>query len=307
MEINPLKTMRGCPCSKVIKNQSHMQSSHPEECMQYNYLYRWPPEWAAQDRYNNNNNAHSLRVTKSETPQKQDKNNSWPGWRQLHTVSAAEAGGSSRRTGWLGRWRSPADLGLLQHQHQQKACQYINKWILSNCPWWLEGHGFKSHQSCGNVQPGSYPKPGVLWAQCEGWSHTAQLHPLHGCVFEGVALITWPKLRVPQFPGLLNNRTITPASVVCGPVKLSQTVWTSTASSDMLIHCCVINKTVSASSSGRQNKTGRKIPTTSNSTDPSLQEHKHHWHPTLFTAMYTQKYLDIKHNLASTPHSQRCN
>ena len=36
---------------------------------------------------------------------------------------------------------------------------------------------------------GSYPELGVLWAQWEGWNHTAELHPLHGCVFEGVALI----------------------------------------------------------------------------------------------------------------------
>ena len=37
---------------------------------------------------------------------------------------------------------------------------------------------------------GSYPELGVLWAQWEGWNHTAELHPLNGCVFEGVALIT---------------------------------------------------------------------------------------------------------------------
>ena len=37
---------------------------------------------------------------------------------------------------------------------------------------------------------GSYPELGVLWAQWEGWNHTAELHPLHGCIFEGVALIT---------------------------------------------------------------------------------------------------------------------
>ena len=37
---------------------------------------------------------------------------------------------------------------------------------------------------------GSYPELGVLWAQWEGWNHTAELLPLHGCIFEGVALIT---------------------------------------------------------------------------------------------------------------------
>ena len=37
---------------------------------------------------------------------------------------------------------------------------------------------------------GSYPELGVLWAQWVGWNHTAELHPLNGCVFEGVALIT---------------------------------------------------------------------------------------------------------------------
>ena len=37
---------------------------------------------------------------------------------------------------------------------------------------------------------GSYPELGVLWAQWEGWNHAAELHPLNGYVFEGVALIT---------------------------------------------------------------------------------------------------------------------
>ena len=67
---------------------------------------------------------------------------------------------------------------------------------------------------------GSYPELGrVLWAQWEGWNHTAELHPLNGCVFEGVALITWPTLQVPQFPGLVNTGIIVTVSVVCGPVK----------------------------------------------------------------------------------------
>ena len=52
-----------------------------------------------------------------------------------------------------------------------------------------EGLGFKSHQShVGFFGPG--PELGVLWAQWEGWNHTAELHPLNGCIFEGVALIT---------------------------------------------------------------------------------------------------------------------
>ena len=63
---------------------------------------------------------------------------------------------------------------------------------------------------------GSYPELGVLWAQWEGWNHTAELHPLHGCVFEGVALDT---LQVPQVPGLVNTGIIMTGSVVCGPVK----------------------------------------------------------------------------------------
>ena len=51
---------------------------------------------------------------------------------------------------------------------------------------------FKSHQSCGDVSAlaGSYPDMGVLWAQWEGCNHTAEIHPLHGCVFKGVDLIT---------------------------------------------------------------------------------------------------------------------
>ena len=66
---------------------------------------------------------------------------------------------------------------------------------------------------------GSYPELGVLWAQWEGWNHTAEFHPLHGCVFEGVALITWPTLQVLQFPGLVNTGIIVTVSVGCGPVK----------------------------------------------------------------------------------------
>ena len=37
---------------------------------------------------------------------------------------------------------------------------------------------------------GSYPELGVLWAQWESWNHTAKFHPLHGYIFESVALIT---------------------------------------------------------------------------------------------------------------------
>ena len=42
----------------------------------------------------------------------------------------------------------------------------------------------------GFFSPGQLlPELGVLWAQWECWNHIAELHPLHGCVFEGVALI----------------------------------------------------------------------------------------------------------------------
>ena len=40
--------------------------------------------------------------------------------------------------------------------------------------------GAADHAYCHNY-------PGAQW---EGWNHTAELHPLNGCVFEGVALIT---------------------------------------------------------------------------------------------------------------------
>jgi len=36
----------------------------------------------------------------------------------------------------------------------------------------------------------SYPELGVLWAQWEGWDNTAELHPPHMYIFEGVDLIT---------------------------------------------------------------------------------------------------------------------
>ena len=55
-----------------------------------------------------------------------------------------------------------------------------------------EDLGFESHQS--HVRFFSpvrlLPRAGSVWAQWEGWNHTAELHPLNGCVFEGVALIT---------------------------------------------------------------------------------------------------------------------
>ena len=63
-----------------------------------------------------------------------------------------------------------------------------------------EGLGFESYQSHVGlfflILAGFYPELGVLWAQWEGWNHTAELHPLHGCVFKGVALITGPSLQV---------------------------------------------------------------------------------------------------------------
>ena len=47
-----------------------------------------------------------------------------------------------------------------------------------------EGLGFESHQShVGFFIPGRLlPRAGV-WAQWEGWNHTAELHPPHRCVF----------------------------------------------------------------------------------------------------------------------------
>ena len=61
-----------------------------------------------------------------------------------------------------------------------------------------------------------YPELGVLWAQ---WvfnsdTHIAGFHPLHGCVFEGIALIISPTLQVPQVPGLVNTGIIMTLSVV---------------------------------------------------------------------------------------------
>ena len=53
-----------------------------------------------------------------------------------------------------------------------------------------EDRGFESRQShrrfsdFGQLQP----RVGMLWALWEGWDHTAEFHPLQGCVFEGVAL-----------------------------------------------------------------------------------------------------------------------
>ena len=46
---------------------------------------------------------------------------------------------------------------------------------------------------------------GVLWAQRGGWGHIAELHPLHGCVFEGVTQIVPTKLHALQFLGLANT------------------------------------------------------------------------------------------------------
>ena len=41
-----------------------------------------------------------------------------------------------------------------------------------------------------SAQAGSYPELGVLCALWEGRNHAAELHPLHGYIFESVALIT---------------------------------------------------------------------------------------------------------------------
>ena len=109
---------------------------------------------------------------------------------------------------------------------------------------------FKSHQSgekCSTLT-GSYPDLGVLRAQWAGWDHTAKLPPLHGRVFESVALTTWLTLQVPQFPGLLNTRVIMVESVVCSLSSSLKPKWTSAASPVtilILIYQCIQN--VSAS------------------------------------------------------------
>ena len=78
-------------------------------------------------------------------------------------------------------------------------------------------------ETCGIFQP--WPAPTQSW-ECygpsgKGWNHTAKLHPLHRCVFESVAVITWPTLQVPQFLGLVNIRIIITltVSLVCSPVS----------------------------------------------------------------------------------------
>ena len=73
------------------------------------------------------------------------------------------------------------------------------------------GLGFESYQVMWDFSAlaGSYSELGVLWAQWEDWNHTAELHPLHGCVFE----------QVPQFAGLVNTGIIMTVSVFCDPVK----------------------------------------------------------------------------------------
>ena len=57
-----------------------------------------------------------------------------------------------------------------------------------------EDLGFESHQSHNYgifFIPGwLLPRAGSAMGQWEGWNHTAELHPLHGCFFESVALIT---------------------------------------------------------------------------------------------------------------------
>ena len=90
----------------------------------------------------------------------------------------------------------------------------------------LEGLGIESHQiqshvgffSSGWLLPRAGSAIGPM-GRLEPHRLTAKLHPLHGCVFENVALITWPTLQVPHSPGLGNTRIIMTVSVVCSPVK----------------------------------------------------------------------------------------
>ena len=75
---------------------------------------------------------------------------------------------------------------------------------------------------------GSYPELGLLWAQWEGWNHTAALHPLRsrmryislwGCCSNYFSHAnTAGTAEVPQFQGLGNTGIIMTLSVVCGPV-----------------------------------------------------------------------------------------
>ena len=55
-----------------------------------------------------------------------------------------------------------------------------------------EGLGFESHPShVGFFNPGwLLPRAGSAMGPMESWNHTAERHPLHGCIFESVALIT---------------------------------------------------------------------------------------------------------------------
>ena len=60
----------------------------------------------------------------------------------------------------------------------------------------------------------------VLRALWKGWDSTTKLHPL---VFEGVTAVTWQTPQMLQLPGLFKTRMMKTVSVVCGPVKKSQT------------------------------------------------------------------------------------
>ena len=71
-----------------------------------------------------------------------------------------------------------------KHVGRNKASNWPPYWVVSTLDCGSESLGFESHQSLDfSALAGSYPELGVLWAQWEGWNHTSELHPLHGCVW----------------------------------------------------------------------------------------------------------------------------
>ena len=83
-----------------------------------------------------------------------------------------------------------------------------------------EGLGFESHQSHVGHTTNSWLLPRAGSAMGPVWkAGTTQPSFIHFTDASWRALITWPTLQMPQFPGLVNTGIIMTVSMVCGPVK----------------------------------------------------------------------------------------
>ena len=103
---------------------------------------------------------------------------------QLHAYKHEH---TCRGVGWGGREGSGLEAWMKSHKSPAPVAQWLARRTVGRKVWGSNPIRVMWDLS---ALAGAYPELGVLWAQWEGWNHTAELHPLNGCVFEGVAPIT---------------------------------------------------------------------------------------------------------------------